>query len=62
MNLFRKLGKKIFYVTNNSTKVRSDFAIKAQQLGFIASQVLNTIYFVYIIYINLEYLLINQIE
>ncbi|CAH0584323.1 unnamed protein product [Chrysodeixis includens] len=48
MNLFRKLGKKIFYVTNNSTKVRSDFAIKAQQLGFIASQeeILSTAYLV----------------
>ncbi|KAL4707693.1 hypothetical protein ACJJTC_014874 [Scirpophaga incertulas] len=38
MNYFRKLGKKVFYVTNNSTKIRSDFAAKAQQLGFIASQ------------------------
>lgn len=40
MNYLRKLGKKIFYVTNNSTKIRSDFAAKAQQLGFIASQVI----------------------
>lgn len=40
MNYFRKIGKKIFYVTNNSTKIRSDFAAKAQQLGFIASQVI----------------------
>lgn len=39
MNFFRKIGKKVFYVTNNSTKVRSDFAIKAQQLGFSATQV-----------------------
>lgn len=39
MNHFRKLGKKIFYVTNNSTKIRSDFAAKATQLGFIASPV-----------------------
>lgn len=39
MNYFRKLGKKIFYVTNNSTKIRRDFALKAQQLGFIASEV-----------------------
>ncbi|XP_028172569.1 glycerol-3-phosphate phosphatase isoform X2 [Ostrinia furnacalis] len=38
MNYFRKLGKKIFYVTNNSTKTRSEFAAKAQELGFIASQ------------------------
>lgn len=39
MNFFRKLGKRIFYVTNNSTKIRSDFAVKAQQLGFIAEPV-----------------------
>ncbi|XP_063382471.1 glycerol-3-phosphate phosphatase [Cydia fagiglandana] len=46
MNYFRKIGKKIFYVTNNSTKIRSDFAAKAQQLGFIASQdeILSTAY------------------
>ncbi|XP_053607028.1 glycerol-3-phosphate phosphatase isoform X2 [Plodia interpunctella] len=46
MNYFRKLGKKIFYVTNNSTKIRSDFAAKAQQLGFEASQdeILSTAY------------------
>lgn len=46
MNLLRKLGKKIFYVTNNSTKIRSDFALKAQQLGFVASQeeILSTSY------------------
>lgn len=48
MNYFRKLGKRIFYVTNNSTKIRSDFAVKAQQLGFIASQdeILSTAYLV----------------
>ncbi|CAG9793898.1 unnamed protein product [Diatraea saccharalis] len=48
INYFRKLGKKIFYVTNNSTKIRSDFAAKAQQLGFIASpeEILSTAYLV----------------
>ncbi|XP_072947362.1 glycerol-3-phosphate phosphatase [Epargyreus clarus] len=48
MNYFRKLGKRIFYVTNNSTKIRSDFALKAQQLGFIADQeeILSTAYLV----------------
>ncbi|CAH0694107.1 unnamed protein product [Spodoptera exigua] len=48
MNYFRKLGKKIFYVTNNSTKIRSEFASKATQLGFIASQeeILSTAYLV----------------
>ncbi|CAG9561255.1 unnamed protein product [Danaus chrysippus] len=48
MNFFRKLGKRIFYVTNNSTKIRSDFAVKAQQLGFIAEpeEILSTAYLV----------------
>ncbi|XP_030029593.1 glycerol-3-phosphate phosphatase isoform X1 [Manduca sexta] len=48
MNYFRKLGKRIFYVTNNSTKIRRDFAAKAQQLGFIASEeeILSTAYLV----------------
>ncbi|XP_026499175.1 glycerol-3-phosphate phosphatase-like [Vanessa tameamea] len=48
MNYFRKLGKKIFYVTNNSTKTRSEFAVKAQQLGFIAEpeEILSTAYLV----------------
>lgn len=66
MNYFRKLGKKIFYVTNNSTKIRSDFAAKAQQLGFIASQVtiLNTYFAVsYIsILINFKYLPMNKLH
>ncbi|XP_068618219.1 glycerol-3-phosphate phosphatase-like isoform X2 [Battus philenor] len=48
MNYFRKLGKRIFFVTNNSTKIRSDFSLKAQQLGFIASEneILSTSYLV----------------
>lgn len=53
MNYFRKLGKRIFYVTNNSTKIRSDFAIKAQQLGFIAEPVvLFKIVFKYNLYLS----------
>ncbi|CAH2039586.1 unnamed protein product, partial [Iphiclides podalirius] len=48
MNYFRKIGKRIFFVTNNSTKIRSDFALKAQQLGFIAhpDEILSTSYLV----------------
>ncbi|KOB78039.1 putative 4-nitrophenylphosphatase [Operophtera brumata] len=48
MNFFRKIGKKIFFVTNNSTKIRTDFASKAQQLGFTATQdeILSTAYLV----------------
>ncbi|XP_063974132.1 glycerol-3-phosphate phosphatase-like [Diachasmimorpha longicaudata] len=37
MNAFHNTGKKIFYVTNNSTKTREEFAEKAENLGFIAS-------------------------
>ncbi|KAJ2944394.1 hypothetical protein O0L34_g18404 [Tuta absoluta] len=46
MNFFRKMGKKIFYVTNNSTKIRKEFAEKATQLGYIASpdEILSTAY------------------
>uniref|UniRef100_A0A2H1VUG0 SFRICE_024828 n=1 Tax=Spodoptera frugiperda TaxID=7108 RepID=A0A2H1VUG0_SPOFR len=36
MNYFRKIGKKIYYVTNNSTKPRSEFATTAAKLGFVA--------------------------
>ncbi|XP_045485286.1 glycerol-3-phosphate phosphatase isoform X1 [Pieris rapae] len=48
INYFRKLGKRVFYVTNNSTKVRADFALKAQELGFIAEpeEILSTAYLV----------------
>ncbi|KPI97349.1 Phosphoglycolate phosphatase [Papilio xuthus] len=48
MNYFRKIGKRVFFVTNNSTKIRSDFALKAQQLGFIAdeNEILSTSYLV----------------
>ena len=39
LNKLRALGKRIFYVTNNSTKSRQEFVEKCQKLGFIASQV-----------------------
>lgn len=51
MNYFRKLGKRIFYVTNNSTKIRADFAVKAQELGFIAEPVVFVIVYFSILYI-----------
>ena len=36
---FRKLGKKVIYVTNNSSKTRSDFLQKVTKLGFGGSYV-----------------------
>lgn len=38
MNLFRKLGKRIFYVTNNSTKTRDDLVEKCKTLQFEANK------------------------
>lgn len=34
LNKLRALGKKVFYVTNNSTKTRSEYVIKCKNLGF----------------------------
>lgn len=39
LNKLRSLGKKIFYVTNNSTKSREEYVKKCEKLGFIASKV-----------------------
>lgn len=36
-NYFRSLGKKFFYVTNNSTKTREEFVQKCEALNFKAS-------------------------
>lgn len=33
------MGKRIFYVTNNSQKIRDEFVTKAKKLKFIASKV-----------------------
>lgn len=38
VNKLRSLGKKIFYVTNNSTKSRDEYVKKCEKLGFIASK------------------------
>ncbi|KAL7643588.1 UNVERIFIED_CONTAM: hypothetical protein RMT77_005571 [Armadillidium vulgare] len=38
LNNLRKLGKKIFYVTNNSTKSRETLVQKLESLGFIAGK------------------------
>ncbi|XP_058788999.1 glycerol-3-phosphate phosphatase-like isoform X2 [Phymastichus coffea] len=37
INLFQELGRQVFYVTNNSTKTREEFAKKCKQLNFKAS-------------------------
>ncbi|XP_054267945.1 glycerol-3-phosphate phosphatase-like [Macrosteles quadrilineatus] len=34
MNRFKSMGKKVFYVTNNSTKTRDEFVQKCKALGF----------------------------
>lgn len=38
MNTFRKLGKRVFYVTNNSTKTRAEFLQKCTALNFEATE------------------------
>ncbi|OXU30853.1 hypothetical protein TSAR_012657 [Trichomalopsis sarcophagae] len=38
MNTFQELGKRVFYVTNNSTKTREEFAEKCKLLNFKASE------------------------
>lgn len=46
MNRFRELGKRVFYVTNNSTKTREELVKKCEKLGFKANQgdVISTAY------------------
>ena len=46
MNKFREIGKRVFYVTNNSTKTREDLVKKCEKLGFKASEgdVISTAY------------------
>jgi len=38
INLFRQLGKRIFYVTNNSTKTSNEYVDKCRSLGFEANR------------------------
>lgn len=39
MNKFKDLAKKLFYVTNNSTKTRDELVDKLELLGFNATRV-----------------------
>lgn len=39
MNKFQELNKRVFYVTNNSTKTRDELLAKCHKLGFEAKQV-----------------------
>lgn len=38
LNQLRALGKKIFYITNNSTKTRNEIVAKCERLSFIANK------------------------
>lgn len=38
MNTFRKLGKRVFFVTNNSQRTRAEFVEKCKDLNFDATE------------------------
>jgi ribonucleotide monophosphatase NagD (HAD superfamily) len=40
LNKLQDQGKKVFYVTNNSTKSREEFLTKCDRLGFKAEKVI----------------------
>lgn len=44
VNKFKEMGKKVFFVTNNSTKTQSEFLEKALKLKFnmVANEIVST--------------------
>lgn len=38
LGMLRALGKKIFYITNNSTKTREDYVKKCESMNFVADK------------------------
>ena len=45
LNALQAMGKKVFYVTNNSTKSRDDYVNKCEKIGFKATKVDTYLYF-----------------
>lgn len=46
INRFKEIGKKVFFVTNNSTKTRTEFLEKSNQLNFnmVEEEIVSTAY------------------
>lgn len=44
LSLIRSLGKKILYITNNSTKTREEYAKKCESMNFVADKLSYCLY------------------